>query len=95
MRESSQGSCKNAQRFFGVRRVETALGLYISFQSIIQAWGCDCKSGSFAFALKRGVADWVHGADKGLTRAAESDKTLAWGILVGRITVCGLCVTGV
>ena len=52
---------------------DSLLVVYIRFQTMIYARGCDSKSGSFASALKRGVADWAHGADKGLTGAAESD----------------------
>jgi hypothetical protein len=40
-------------------------------------------------ALKRGVADWAQGAHKGLTCAADSDKTLACGILVTCDTLRG------
>ena len=48
--------------------------------------GCKCAEG---------VADWAQAAYKGLTGAAESDKTLACGILVGLVTVSGLSVTRV
>jgi hypothetical protein len=49
--------------------------------------GCKCA--------EKGVADWAHGANKGLTDAGDSDTTLACGILVNLITASGLSVTEV
>ena len=46
-------------------------------------------------ALRRAIADRSHTAHKGLTSAGESDKTLACGIPVRRVTASGLLVTRV